>query len=214
MSNGNDGKELTIPSKILSPVLTMENNLTVNDILSVAVGKVEDALRGKLRNSENAIKALEKSIKGTEKSLDNTSKELLESCGLAAELSELAIPLKKLFPRESFKSLLDPNIELDRERNVVVFTYAINLYDHRGATREEDFNDVITDLFEQMDQERDNLALEQAEQLSIRTKLSNIPVLERRYKGMLAESQLQKSDAGKELLKTLTVNIDDEIAKL
>ena len=210
------GKELTMPLEIQVPELTMKNNLTVNDILSVAIGKVEDALRTKLRDSEKSVKTFEKGIKDTKKELDDASKELMVSCGLSQELTEATAPLKKLFPRSSFKQLTSPEIELDREQSIVVFTYEIGNY--RGgdtsASREEAFNSTITGLFETLDQERDNLALEQAEQLSIRSKLSNIPALERRYKGMIAEQQLQKSKQGKELLKTLTVNIDDEMARL
>lgn len=208
----NDGKKLTIPSNVVAPILTMENNLTVNDLLAVAVGKVEDSLRSKLRDSEKAIKVIEKSLKNINKALNDAASNMLTSSGLAAELEKIKVPLKKLFPRESFKTLFNPSIQINREGKVVTFSYYIG-YNQR-ATRDVDFDAEIIDLFEQRDQDRDNLELEQENQNAIRMKLSNIPVLERRYKGILAESQLQKSDQGKELLETLTLNIEDECDRL
>ena len=207
-----ENKDLTVPNEILPPAFTMNNNLTLNDILSVAVGKVENELRSKLRTSVKNINAIEKTIRESEKALEKAGEEVLDSCGLGAELKVLGAPLKKLFPRDNFRSLTKPRIDLNRETSTVHFSYDLGY--NTSESRDVDFTPEMTELFEAMDQQRDNLTLEQQESLSIRSKLSNIPALERRYKGKIAEKQLSKSVEGQELLETLTANLDDEIANL
>ena len=188
------------------PAFSVDNNLTVADILSVAVGEAEAKLQKILKEGMAKNKVVEARIKQVGKDIDTQLDALKVSCGLQAEIDATNVYLKKLFDGE-----ISSGISVDRSEKRVVFTYS---FAHSHSRKNVPFTPEITRLMDLLDSEKESLEQARADVAETRKKLANIPALERRYRGKLVASQLERTAEGKNVLQVITDNIEEELRNI
>jgi len=189
-----------------TPVFSAENNLTIADILSVAVSEAETKLQKVLKEGMTEVRRIEGKIKQIGKDLDIQIDVLQKECGLQEEIEIANKYLNKLF-----EITITISTEIDTKKKVVNYQYGIM---HSHGHRKVPFNSEILRLSDLLASEEDGLEQARADVAETRKRLANIPALERRYRGKLVANQLGKTTEGKDVLKVITANMEEELRNI
>ena len=188
------------------PAFSVSNNFTVNDVLSVAVGAAESKLQKILKAGMDNIKKIEKRIKDIGKDLDIQVEALRVECGLKADIDAANEIMGRLFG-----VTVATGVHMDMKGKQVHYQYACV---HSNSHKKVPFNTEITRLVDLLECEQETLENARADVSETRKRLANIPALERRYRGKLVASQLEKTAEGKSVLATITANMEEELANM
>lgn len=198
-------KELAVRSN-QTPVFSVENNLTIADILSVAVSEAEGKLQKVLKEGVAQNKAIEARIKQIGKDVDVQIDLLQAECGLKEDIDNANKYLSKLFDIS-----IRVTADIEKKEKIIRYSYECG---HKGNHRKVPFSPEITRLVELFDSEKESLEQVRADVAETRKRLANIPALERRYRGKLVANQLEKTADGKSLLKVITANMEEELRNI
>jgi len=201
-----DQEKSLVVRKSQVPAFSVENNLSISDILSVAVSEAESKLNISLKAGMAKIKAIETRIKAVDKQLDTQIDVLKVSCGLQEDINIASKVMAKLFD-----STITITADLDKKEKKVAYAYQCG---YSKGNKKVPFSDEITRLVDLLDSEKETLELARADVAEIRKRLANIPALERRYRGKLVANQLEQTAEGKSVLAVITANMEEEIRNI
>ena len=201
------GKDLVVRTN-QAPAFSVDNNLTIADILSVAVSEAEGKLQKTLKEGMAEIKRIEARIKQIGKDIDIQIDLLQVACGLSEDVDTANQSLVALFG-DDVKIIVTTDIN---ERQIIVeYSYSCS---HTRSQKKVPFSMEITRLMGLLESEKGKLGQANADMSEIRKRLANIPALERRYRGKLVANQLEKTAEGKNVLQIITANMEEELRNI
>lgn len=189
----------------------VDGNLDMSDVLAVATSRAEMHFTTNLAATKKEITQLNNDIMAIEEEINKqiqTDSELL-----AKQYTDQLVPVitklegkvevkgTAIFGKE--KQSLQVSIEI-RGHSSYGLQFRI-----KGDVSNELL--VLNEKREQLTKKRE-AASDRA--LEWKKKLSQIPQLERQYKAKIAEAKLKKTEAGVEMLKILTENLEQDILAL
>ena len=194
---------------------TVNVDIGKEEVLSIAISRAEDILHEKISEARKRTEDLNKKIEEVKKEMEKLIDDDIESSTKQA-VEDLRKSLK-FFEKEilveasaldfnSEKGIITANITIvDSNKNKYMQLF------HKFKISDKALYDTKFDLMIKRTEEYKE-SLE--DQKKWREKLANMPRLERRWKGLLAEKELSKSEKGKKMLELLTSGIEDQIDKL
>lgn len=203
-------------------LLQVEGSLDVSDVLSVVTSRAETRLHTDLNAAKKAVADAEATVRRLDKEASDQWKSEHRAAGdaLAAKLRpaiESVGGKVKVSRPDHWKC---ERRELDQDGNVVANVSVVANDGEGGYNRSCVFDtkvpasDALRKLEESVEAAKKDVEARKSEALSIRKKLANVPVLERRARARLAEAKLGESEDGRAVLAALTDEFEADFLAL
>lgn len=182
-----------------------------NDLVTVAVSRAERTLNASLVEANAALKASEKRKSELTKSLEKTDQAAAESLvGKAAAAFKAAA--------ETVNGKVNTTISSTTSGDKFTATLQISQpnggYGNFGFSVSAALSGDQLGLIAELKTVQDDITQHRDNVLAIRSRLAKLPSLERQYRAQLVEAELNKTEAGKDLLAAFNGDIAKDILAL
>jgi hypothetical protein len=216
-----NGTELTTNAP-KNELFTVSGNLDVSDVLTVATSRAEAKLATRLAEAKRGLKEAEKVEKAAKdalnKAIETQSTEIANE--LAEKVEEGVEALGGAVERNTSDSLQQSGKGKVRvHASIKVHQSKASVGNRHGGyattfERNDEPNEAVVEAQAAAETAAEARAAAQEHALETRRQLNNVPLLERQYRAKIAESKLQTSEEGKQLLEAMTETLDDDILAL
>lgn len=220
----------------LAPI-TLEGKLDIGDVLAIVTSRADTTYTEKIKDIQNRLKEARQDNVDLGKEIEEKAKILVEA-HLAANVAKLTAVLKPLGgtvegyfvgPSGLCISSNKKGEVYDEDSDevtgkVLVGKITISIKEsHRSYADSVSFKGEGTEIKPSAEllrlakawrKNEADIADLQAEAMEWKQRQLNIPVLERRYRALLAEKKLKATEGGDEILAVLTARLDQDILTL
>ena len=196
-----------------------ELRINENDVVTVALAKIEQTIRKKVRDSKAQAGSLRKEIQRMEKEIPKIG-ESVPPPGMILKMKALNTALKKYKLGKEAKWMVAYDYNLNMQENTYKFQLAA--LDLRGDPRRtitiklqtNSFSKAQKDYVKKIDQYVDQEANLINDGIAAKASLNDMAAAERSMRALVVENELKKTKQGAALVKLLTDNYEGIVKKL
>lgn len=187
------------------------SNMELGDVVAIVVSRAETTLNDSLKTAKDSYKIATEDLKKAQEAVEKARIDALTTGPIGEKVTALRVAFSALS-----KHRIDV-IACDGNDNDALIKGTVRIFSPCGQWVQ--FNMPVETLFPTgwttlkatVETSKKKVTDLQTEIAKLKTKLANIPQLERRARAKIAERSLGQTAKGKELIELITGNLDQEI---